>query len=119
METKLEELTTEEAPATRRERVGWYFYDWANSAFATTVLVVFFGPYLTAVTRAAAGATGYVHPFGIAVKAESFFPYTVSVSVMLQVLLLPLLGAIADYSQRKRLMLGLFGFNGPAATTAM
>ena len=27
--------------STRRERVGWYFYDWANSAFATTVVTVF------------------------------------------------------------------------------
>ena len=24
------------APSTRWERVGWYFYDWANSAFSTT-----------------------------------------------------------------------------------
>ncbi|HQY94528.1 MFS transporter, partial [Caldilinea sp.] len=37
-----------------REQVGWYFYDWANSAFSTTVVSVFLGPYLTAVTRAAA-----------------------------------------------------------------
>ena len=27
--------------STRRERVGWYFYDWANSAFSTTVIAVF------------------------------------------------------------------------------
>ncbi len=33
--------------STRRERTGWYFYDWANSAFSTTVLTVFLGPFLT------------------------------------------------------------------------
>ena len=44
------------APAsTRRERTGWYFYDWANSAFSTTVITVFLGPFLTTVTEQAAG----------------------------------------------------------------
>ena len=32
------------AGSDRRERVGWYFYDWANSAFSTTVVTVFLGP---------------------------------------------------------------------------
>ena len=36
--------------STRRERTGWYFYDWANSAFSTTVITVFLGPFLTTVT---------------------------------------------------------------------
>lgn len=41
--------------STRRERTGWYFYDWANSAFSTTVITVFLGPFLTSVTEQAAG----------------------------------------------------------------
>ena len=41
-------------PSTRRERVGWYFYDWANSAFSTTVISVFLGPYLTHIAETAA-----------------------------------------------------------------
>ena len=32
----------------RREQTGWYFYDWANSAFSTTVVTVFLGPYADA-----------------------------------------------------------------------
>lgn len=99
--------------------MGWYFYDWANSAFSTTVLVVFFGPYLTAVTKAAAGNDGYVHPLGIDVDAKSFFPYIVSASVLLQVVFLPLLGAIADYSHQKKRMLALFAYSGATATAAM
>src|SRR5512145_3461825 len=74
--------------STRRERVGWYFYDWANSAFSTSVVTVFLGPYLTTVARAAADGNGFVHPFGIAVSAGSFFPYVVSLSVLFQVILL-------------------------------
>jgi UMF1 family MFS transporter len=33
--------------ANRREQRAWYFYDWTNSAFPTTVLTVFAGPYLS------------------------------------------------------------------------
>ena len=77
-----------------REQVGWYFYDWANSAFSTTVVSVFLGPYLTSVTRAAADSEGFVHPLGIAIRADAFFPYMVSLSVLLQVFFLPIMGAI-------------------------
>jgi hypothetical protein len=41
----------------RGEPVGWYFYDWADSAFSTSVVTVFLGPYLGAVARRAAGCT--------------------------------------------------------------
>ena len=49
---------------SRREQIGWYFYDWANSAFSTTVVTVFLGPYLTSVAQAAADANGMVYPDG-------------------------------------------------------
>lgn len=107
------------AGSDRRERVGWYFYDWANSAFATTVVTVFLGPYLTTVTKAAADPAGFVHPLGIRVYAGSFFPYVVSLSVLLQVVFLPVLGAISDYSHRKKQMLGLFAYVGAFATTGL
>jgi UMF1 family MFS transporter len=103
----------------RREQIGWYFYDWANSAFPTTVLTVFLGPYLTTVTRAAADPGGFVYPFGIPVFAGSFFPYLASLSVLLQVLVLPVLGAIADYSHRKRWLLGIFAYAGALATAGL
>ena len=40
----------------KREIFGWAMYDWANSAFSTTVVTAFLGPYLTAITKAAADA---------------------------------------------------------------
>ncbi|MEX1019557.1 MAG: MFS transporter [Litorilinea sp.] len=100
----------------RREQIGWYFYDWANSAFSTTVVTVFLGPYLTEITQAAADAEGYVYPLGIPVLADSFFPYIVALSVVLQVFLLPILGAFADYSNRKREMMGVAAYIGAFAT---
>src|SRR5438309_11609489 len=103
----------------RRERIGWYFYDWANSAFATTVVTVFLGPWLTTVTKAAADADGFVHPLGIKIHAGSFFPYVVSLSVLAQVVVLPVLGAVADYSQGKKQLLGLFAYLGAGATLGL
>lgn len=43
-------------PGNRREQLGWYLYDWANSAFATTVATVFLGPYIASLARAAASS---------------------------------------------------------------
>ena len=94
----------------RRELFGWYIYDWANSAFYTTVVTVFLGPYLTEITKAAADADGYVYPLGIKVAAGSFFPYVVSLSVLCQMILLPVLGAISDYSNMKKQLMGFFAF---------
>lgn len=104
---------------SRREQIGWYFYDWGNSAFSTTVVTVFLGPYLTAVTQAAADAQGYVYPLGIPVLADSFFPYVLALSVILQVFFLPILGAVADYSHRKKQMLGITAYLGALATMAL
>lgn len=103
----------------KRELRGWYFYDWANSAFYTTVITVFLGPYLTEITKAAADAEGFVYPLGIKVGAGSFFPYIVSLSVALQVFVLPVLGAFADYSHVKKQMLGFFAYLGSFATVCM
>lgn len=105
--------------ARRREQRGWYFYDWANSAFPTTVVAVFLGPYLTALTENAAGASGFVYLLGIPVRAGSFFPYVLSLSVLLQVLLLPIIGAVADRTQRKKQLLALFAYIGAVATMGL
>ena len=107
----------------RSERIGWYIYDWANSAFYTTVVTVFLGPYLTNIAKAAAESLGegntFVYPLGIKVLAGSFFPFVIALSVILQVILLPILGAIADYSHRKKQMLALFAYIGSFATIGL
>jgi UMF1 family MFS transporter len=105
--------------STRRERVGWYFYDWANSAFATTVVTVFLGPYLGSIAEAAADSSGRVYPLGIPVAAGSLFAYTVSLSVFLQVFVLPTVGAIADRSSRKKQLLALLSYVGAGATVGL
>jgi UMF1 family MFS transporter len=109
----------DEASARRREQRGWYFYDWACSVYSTSVLTVFLGPYLTSVAESAADADGFVHPLGIPVRAGSFFAYSVSLSVILAVLAMPLVGAAADRTGRKKPLLGAAAYVGAAATAGM
>ena len=93
-------------------------YDWANSAFQTTVLTVLVGPYLTDLAQREVGRNGVVAnlgPFGT-ITAMSLFPYCISTSVFLQVMLLPFLGAIADYSRAKKRLMAGFCYGGVAAT---
>ncbi|MEV7195773.1 MFS transporter [Streptomyces sp. NPDC093510] len=103
----------------RREQRGWYFYDWACSVYSTSVLTVFLGPYLTEIAKAAADPEGYVHPLGIPVRAGSFFAYTVSASVIVSVFVMPLAGAAADRTGRKKPLLAAAAYLGAAATAGM
>ena len=38
-----------------KDQKAWYWYDWANSAYFTTVLSVLFAPYMATVAGRAAG----------------------------------------------------------------
>ena len=102
-----------------REQRAWYLYDFANSAFASTVITLFLGPYLTSLAKAAAGADGRVHPFGIPVEPRSWWGYMVALSVVTQVIALPLMGTIADFSAHKKRLLALTAYAGAFATVLM
>jgi len=105
----------------RKEIFGWAMYDWANSAFSATVGTVFLAPYVAALARAAAerAGTSTIPFFGIPVAPDSFLPYCISFSVGMQVLFLPILGAIADYSHRRKQMMRLFATIGAICTILM
>ncbi len=104
---------------SRREQFGWCMYDFANSAFYTTVITLFLGPYLTALASNAADAAGYVHPAGIPILAKAFWSFAVALSVILQVLFLPVFGAVADYGRHKKEFLGATAYLGAIATIGM
>ena len=102
----------------KRELFGWKMYDWANSAFSTTVAGALFGPYLTRLAQAAVGENGVVLNLGALgeVTAKSLPTLCVSLSVGAQVFMLPILGALGDYSNLKKRLMALFCFLGVAAT---
>jgi len=97
----------------QREIFGWAMYDWANSAFASTVVTTFLGPYLATLARAQGGT---VNVLGYAVEADAFYPLCVSFSVILQVFFLPILGTLADYTRLKKPLMLLFAYMGASST---
>lgn len=113
-------INSKSATYSRSEQVGWYFYDWANSAFSTTVVTAFMGPYLTNLAETAAKAgDGTISLLGFHMLPGAYWGYLVSLSVVLQVLFLPFLGALADFSNLKKQLLGILAYTGAFATTAV
>ncbi|MBK8987146.1 MAG: MFS transporter [Chloroflexi bacterium] len=97
----------------RREIRGWMMYDWANSAFSTTVGTALLGPYIASLAESSQTPLAF---FGTLIEPAAIYPASVSLSVILQVLFLPLLGTIADYTNLKKRLLLLFAYIGAAAT---
>lgn len=100
-----------------REIFGWKMYDWANSAFTTTVVGALFSPYITRLAQETVGKNGTVLTFGPfgSVTAESFSFLCVSISVAAQVLFLPVLGALGDYSNLKKRLMAIFCYTAVTA----
>ncbi len=113
----------------RREQRGWVVYDWANSVFPTSVVTVFLSVYLSSVAEADARAHGQVCTtqlercdiavLGLHVPAGSLWGYLLSVATVVQVLVLPITGAIIDRTQAKRSTLGVLAVTGAAFTAAL
>ena len=114
--------TTSSPPINdKKEIFGWAMYDWANSAFSTTIGTVFLGPYIASLAAVAAEASpdGLARFFGLPVAPDSVVPFGVAFSVVFQAGFLPILGAIADYSHRRKQMMQLFATIGGLATTLL
>lgn len=105
--------------ARRRAVSGFALYDVANSAFVTAVVTAVGGPFLTALAQDVAGADDRVSVLLLSPRAGSVFAYAVSLSVLLQVLALPVLGALADRPLAKRRLLVVSTAVGSAATVAL
>ena len=116
-------MTTTDTPAAptperRREHRSWYFYDWANSAFATTVAGVLFAPYLVAVAGDAA-VGDRVDVLGLALNPKALPGFITFVSTILFALALPVLGAIADRTAYKKHLMAGFAWVGAAAAACL
>lgn len=107
------------AALVRRQRFGWYAYGWASHTFEVSVISVFMSRYLPSTGRAAVGAQRRLHILGISIAPSSLFAYVVSFCAIALVLLMPMVGALADRTGRKRELLLGFGFAGAASTAAM
>src|SRR4030043_1523949 len=93
----------------KREIFGWAMYDFANSAFATTILAVIFNQYFATVV---AGGERGIEFFGYHLHGASFFTFSVALSMAITAMLAPFLGAVADASASKKRFLMIFCYIG-------
>jgi UMF1 family MFS transporter len=100
-----------QAPGEReyKRRVhAWYLYDWANSAFATTVMAGMFPPFFRAMAvNAGLGQS----------EATAYWGYTTAIALALIAPLAPMLGAAADQEGRRKFGLIFFMVLGVVATS--
>ena len=93
----------------RRDLRAWAMYDWANSAFQTTIIAAVFPIYYQKV--AAAGQPE--------AAAMSRFAWATTLAILIVAIVAPVLGAVADYTAIKKQLLAVFLAIGAAATGAM
>ncbi|HEU4810673.1 MAG TPA: MFS transporter [Nocardioides sp.] len=99
--------------ARAREQKAWYWYDWANSAYVTTVGTVMFAPYIINIAENAA-VDDRISVLGLSVAPGSLPSYLVTFSTILSAFVLPLLGAVADRTANKKALLAGFAWVGAA-----
>lgn len=94
---------------------GWCMYDWANSAYITTVGVALLPIYFE---EGIVGSQG-VGVLGHTVSATALWGFMVGGAALLVFLFAPVLGAIADYSSTKKRFLLSFAFIGSLFATLL
>ena len=91
---------------------GWCMYDWANSAYGTTVYTAIFVNYLASVT----GSAWETSFLGFRLDTEGLHALAIGIIAFLTFLIAPVLGAISDYSAAKKKFLLFFAYMGSTAT---
>jgi UMF1 family MFS transporter len=95
--------------AYRKVINAWCMYDWANSAFVTTIMAALFPPFYRAlvIESGLAGST-----------ATAYWGYTTSIALLIIALVAPVLGAIADHTGGKKRYVAFFAGLGILSTAA-
>ncbi len=78
-------------PVTRKEIFGWAMFDFANSSYTTVVISVLYSKFFV----------GYIVPAGSTVR-QSYWSIAIIISTVIALVLSPLVGAICDYSGKKK-----------------
>ena len=91
---------------SRKEIISWSLYDWANSAFATTVMAAFFPIFFSQYWSYGADSA----------ESTFFLGMGNSLASLLVAVMSPIIGAIADKGSYRKKLLILFAFLGAAST---
>ena len=93
----------------KRTIFGWAMYDWANSAYLTAGRLVFAILFSDVIYPTDGLTIG-----GTTIGAEAFFGIVIGLGALLLFIAMPVLGAIADYTDRKLTLLRFFAYTGAA-----
>lgn len=103
-------MSTSNSQKSKRGAIlSWCMYDWANSAFATTIMAAVLPIYYSQVA-------GVTLPGN---TATAYWGYTTAAALLITALLAPIMGAIADYSGSKKKLLMTFAGIGIFATALL
>ena len=102
-------------PSSRRERIAWCLFDFANSAFPTIALTAFGGIYFVRVLAGEGGVDVGVTTLG----AATAWGLALSFSMGLVTVTAPVMGAIADRSGNKRAFMLVYVAVCVAATAGL
>jgi UMF1 family MFS transporter len=97
------------SPAPTREIVSWAMYDWANSAFATSILTAIYSVYFTKT----------VVPADSVIKGETWWNWANAISMILVCASGPVIGAITDYTGSKKRFFVFFWLMGVISCAAL
>ena len=89
--------------------LSWCLYDWANSAFAATIMAAVLPSYYSSVAASNLSKT----------TASSYWGYTNTLAMLLVAFSAPLLGALADHGGTRKKFLAGFAGMGILATTGL
>jgi UMF1 family MFS transporter len=113
------EITSRSVAASHENDPGairaWVTYDWANSAYATTILAAVLPAYFAAEV---VGDDG-VDLFGRDWTGQDLWAVAVGAGPLIMFLLTPVLGAIADFSASKKRFLTVFATWGAIFTSLL
>lgn len=98
-----------ETKAYKKVVNSWCMYDWANSAFACTIMGAVFPPFYRSLAINAGLAEN---------QATAYWGYTTSVALLIIALVAPVLGAISDYTGGKKKFVIFFAGLGTLCTAA-
>ncbi len=94
---------------SKKEIFSWALYDWANSAFATTVMAAFFPIFFSQ----------YWSYGGDSVTSTFFLGLGNSIESLIVAIGAPVVGAIADRGSYRKKLLIMFAFLGAVMTSAL
>ncbi len=107
------------AITVKKKRFGWCLYDWANSAFATTILAAVLPVYFAETIVPEEGVAISFMGFSACLSATSLWGYASGLTSLLILISAPILGGIADETHKRKSFLMIFCYLGSFLTSLL